>query len=49
MAKVSLELELEQLAQAILQLSEEERQQLWSLLATLLAVNRRYQQRHMKA
>ncbi len=35
MAKVELELELEQMAQAILKLSRSERQRLWSLLATL--------------
>lgn len=35
MTKVSLELELEQLAQTILKLSYEDRQQLLSLLATL--------------
>lgn len=35
MTKVSLELELEQLAQTILKLSREDRQQLLSLLATL--------------
>jgi hypothetical protein len=35
MAKVSAELELEELAQAILTLTDQERQRLWSLLATL--------------
>jgi len=35
MAKVALELELEQLAQAIMNLSPEERERLWSLLATM--------------
>jgi len=35
MARVSLEVELEQLARAILKLSKKERQQLLSLLATL--------------
>ncbi|MCS6937270.1 MAG: hypothetical protein NZ610_03205 [Candidatus Bipolaricaulota bacterium] len=35
MAKVAVELELEQLAQAILKLPRPERQRLWSLLATL--------------
>ncbi len=33
--KVTLEVELEELARAILRLSDEERQKLWSLLATL--------------
>ena len=35
MAKVALEVELEQLAQAIMNLSPEERERLWSLLATM--------------
>jgi len=35
MAKVALELELEQLARAIMNLPPEERERLWSLLATM--------------
>lgn len=35
LAKVALELELERLAQAIMNLSPEERERLWSSLATL--------------
>jgi len=35
MAKVALEVELEELAQAIMNLSPEERERLWSLLATM--------------
>jgi len=35
MAKVALEVELEQLAQAIMNLSPEERERFWSLLATM--------------
>ena len=35
MAKVALEVELEQLAQAVMNLSPEERERLWSLLATM--------------
>ena len=35
MAKVALELELEQLARAIMNLSPEERERFWSLLATM--------------
>ena len=35
MAKVALEVELEQLAQTIMNLSPEERERLWSLLATM--------------
>ena len=35
MAKVALEVELEQLAQAIMNLSPEEREWFWSLLATM--------------
>ena len=35
MAKVALEVELEQLAQAIMNIPPEERERLWSLLATM--------------
>lgn len=35
MAKVAVEVELEQLAQAIMNLSPEDRERLWSLLATM--------------
>ena len=35
MAKVALEVELEQLAQAIMNLPSEERERFWSLLATM--------------
>ncbi len=38
-AKVTVELNLEQLARAILSLPAQERQQLWSLLATLEEAN----------